>query len=245
MKNHLRILVALILCIFIYQNNVEGQIFKNALNKVKGAVNNTANKVVDGKVDGVLSGAAKPAAPEVKNSISDVRALTGLTKEKAMAKLKSMGFVEGQDLTGMGGTCYFSKAKGYYLNVDFGTRGDATYSRQITKTIITKKPNLATLKTNYLNLRKQCLDLKTQYGSGKITGLTGSRIGHKIKKAEDFPEAFNSFISSKEAGIASETYSENDYNYVLSFTYTQAIPAAKVEAANMIMISISDLTIEN
>lgn len=248
MKNPLRILFALVLCLFICQTNVEGQVFKNALNKVKGAVGSVTSKVTGGKVGsgGVSSsGPAKPVAPEVKNSVAEVRALTGVTEEATLAKLKSMGFVETENIVGMGGKCYFSKAKGYYLNISFGTRGKDLYARQITKTTIIKNPNLATVKTTFLGLGKQCADLKTKYGSGEIRGISGPKLNQKIKNAEEFPAAFSSYISSKESGLASENYSENDYNYVISFTYTQGVPAAKLAASTQISIMVCDMTLES
>lgn len=247
MKNPLRILIAVMLCLFICQTNVEGQVFKKAFSKVKGAVSNTVGKVTGGGGSDRVSssGPAKPQAPDVKNSVSEVRALTGLTKDAFLAKIKAMGFVESENTTGMGGTCYFSKAKGYYLNIDFGTRGNDVYARQISKTTITKSPNLATVKTTFLGLGKQCADLKTKYESGEIKGITGPKLNQKIKNAEEFPAAFGSFISSKETGLASQNYSENDYTYMISFTYTQAIPAAKFPASSTISILICDRTLES
>ena len=50
MKSYTRILFAVMLCFFIYQNNAQGQALKKAMSKVKGAVsdvkgtvNNTTN----------------------------------------------------------------------------------------------------------------------------------------------------------------------------------------------------------
>ena len=56
------------------------------------------------KTDTPSAGPAKPLALEVKNRVADLRAFTGLTKVEFESKMKSMGFAEGGDDVGMGGS---------------------------------------------------------------------------------------------------------------------------------------------
>jgi len=241
MKNQVRILFALVLCLFICQTNVEGQIFKKALNKVKGAVGSVVGSKTGGNLE-VPKGPAKPAAPDVKNAVSEVRAYTGLTKEAFQAKIKSQGYVAGSDDAAMGltGEVYKSKATGYYLAVSYGTRGGATFVRDIYKAKNTKNPVLPTIKKTFLDYGKQCTDLKAEFDNGALQGVAGSKANVKAKNSADwtakFLPAFDKFISAKEMGMADQTYREACYTYMITFSY--ALGSANV------VVRVIDLTLE-
>jgi len=72
MKNHGRILFAALFCILLCQTNVQGQIFKESLNKEKGAVSSITNKGREAKSKS--RAIAKPEAPEVKNNETIINA---------------------------------------------------------------------------------------------------------------------------------------------------------------------------
>jgi len=237
MKNQLRIVFALVLCIFICQTNVEGQIFKKALSKVKGAV----SSVTGGKVS-VPSGPAKPDAPNVKNGISDIRSYTGLTKEAFMTKIKGQGYVAGtdQDAIGLSGEIYKSKATGYYLAVEYGTRKGATYVRDIYKAKATKSPSLPTIKKSYLDYGKQCTDVKAKFQEGVVESVTGSKIKAKAKNTADWTSKYlptlDKIINAKEMCIADQTYDETCYRYYISLQYRLGVA--------IVTVRVIDLTLE-
>lgn len=227
---------AVMLCFFIYQNNTQAQALKKAMSKVKGAVsdvkgtvNNTTN-VNDQAVSNAeapSTGPAKPLAPNVKNSISEIRALTGLTKDAFLAKMKSMGFAEGTDDMGQGGIVYKSKSAGYTLSVKWGTRGKDEFVREISKVIYTKAPNFATIKTNLLSYGKQCTDLKAEFTNANIKGnsKTGSKanVNNAAERTSKFLPAFDKFFSAKEEGYVIDQYAERDYMYHISFMHQAGI----------------------
>ncbi len=247
MKNYTRILFAAMLCFFICQNNVQGQALKKAMSKVKGAVSDVKGAVTDTKgaknavtkEQGVKNeepsaGPAKPLAPDVKNSISEIRAFTGLTKDQFIAKMKSMGFAEGTDDMGMGmgGIVYKSKSAGYILSVKFGTRGKDLCVREISKVIYTKTPNFATIKTNFLSYGKQCTDLKAEFTNANIraTNKAGSKANANsvAERTSKFLPAFNQFFSAKEEGYVIDQYEERDYMYHITYMYQAGIAMTTV-----------------
>ena len=242
MKNQVRILFAVVLCLFICQTNVEGQIFKKALDKVKGAVGNVVGSKTGGAVD-VLKGPAKPVAPEVKNAVSDIRSYTGLTKEAFLAKIKSQGYVAGQAADGMAlsGDIYKSKATGYYLAVNYGTRGGSEFVMDISKAKDTKNPALPTIKKTFLDYGKQCTDVKAEFTEGYIKKVAGSNANVKAKNSADWTSkylpAFDKFISAKEMGMADQDYHEACYNYSISYSYALGVA--------IITVRIIDLTLES
>lgn len=242
MKNQVRILFAVVLCLFICQTNVEGQIFKKALGKVKGAVGSVVGSKTGGAVD-VPKGPAKPAAPGVKNAVSDVRSYTGLTKEAFQAKIKSQGYVAGTDDLGMGltGEIYKSKATGYYLAVNYGTRGGSTFVMDISKAKNTKNPVLPTIKKTFLDYGKQCTDMKAEFTEGYIKGVAGSNANVKAKNSADWTAkylpAFDKFVGAKEMGMADQGYREACYTYSITYSYVMG-------SANVV-VRVIDLTLES
>ena len=239
MKNCLRILFAIVLCMTISQSNVEAQIFKKALSKVKGAV----GSVVGGKAGmDVPKGPAKPQAPDVKNFISEVRVYTGLTKEAFLTKIKSQGYVLSQNDTGMplDGEIFKSKSTGYYLAVKYGTREGATLVRDVSKAKNTKSPVLTTVKKTFLDYGKECTNLKAEFTEAYLKGVNGSNANVKAKSSDDwsskFLPAFDKFISAKEMGMADQSYREPCYTYSVTFSY--------VMGSASIVVRVIDLTIE-
>lgn len=243
MKSRSKILLALMLCLLICQTNLHAQGIKGLFKKAKDAVTGKA-----GGTDAVTSdGPAKPLAPDVKNSISQIRAYLGLTKEEFVAKMKNLGFVEGVDEVGMGldGQIYKSKSAGYLLAVKYGTRGKSTFVREISKGTETKNPVLAKTKTTFLDLGKQATDLKATFGSGSLKGIgefKSSKV--EVKNSGDWnskllPE-FDKFISSKAEGFVVQRYSEKDYDYSVTYFYRKMLAPSAV-----IIVFIVDKTLES
>ena len=239
MKNFVNTCFVVVLILTLCQTNVEGQALKNAFNKAKGAVSNVANKVKgekaakeegkatnkEEKQGAATTVTANPVAPNVKNGVSEIRGYTGLTKEAFIAKMKSLGFVADPNNELGLNEAYKSKSGGYYLSASFGIRGKAFFVREITKTIVTKKPDLSPLKTNFLEYAKQCADLKTEFENAAIdpTGK-GSKVNAKnlADRTSKFLPAFDQLVANKVDGGASERYSEKDYSYVINYFYSKA-----------------------
>ncbi|GEM_PF-1344308 len=239
MKNFGRVFFAVILILTLCQTNVEGQALKNAFNKAKGAVSNVANKVKGGeatkdegkstakeeKQGAPSAGPAKAIAPNVKNGVSEIRGYTGLTKEGFEAKMKSMGFVADPNNEFGLNDAYKSKSGGYYLSASFGKRGKALLVRELTKTIVSKKPDLSPLKTNFLDYAKQCAELKAEFENATIDPSgKGSKVNAKnlSDRTSKFLPAFDQFFASKVEGSAFERYSEKDYSYSFNYFYSKA-----------------------
>ncbi len=249
MKNYLKVLFASMLLIAMCHTNVDAQGVKGVFNKTKDAINKATKKEVSKTTGGKSAasespsaGPAKPLAPEVKNSVSEIRAMTGLTKEAFLAKMKSQGFVESQEEFGMNGTVYKSKSKGYLLGVEFGTRGNAEFVRSVTKGIPSKAPNFGTIKTTFLDLGKQCTSLKATYSGGFLKAINSKNNVKNVRNAEErtakFLPAFNTMISAKEEGGAVDQYAEKDYDYMINYTYAKVM-------GSIITIQVTDLTIES
>ncbi len=237
MKNYVRILFASMLIMALCHSNVNAQGIKGFLNKTKSAITPKAKASSSDKEPS--SGPAKPLAPEVKNSVSELRSYTGLTKEAFMAKMKSLGFVAGQDpVAGEG----FKSKSGYFLAVEYGTRGKGLYVRSVAKNITNKSPNLATVKITYLDLGKQCVALKAKYNGGWIKALERKGTNKTYKASDDraskFVPAFEAMINTKEEGGAADQYSEKDYDYFVNYMYAKVI-------GSTITIKVTDLTIES
>jgi hypothetical protein len=243
MKSFVRFLFAAVLCLSICQSNIQAQGLKGAFNKVKGAVNSAVSSAVS-STEAPSEGPAKPLAPDVKNSVSQIRSYTGLTKDAFTAKIKGLGFVEGIDDMGMGGTVYKSKKAGYTLSVNFGTRGGEMVVRDITKGLMSKKPSIATLKTNFLDYAKQCADLKTKFTEGFIRpndrkSANKASVRNLESRESKFLPALNSFVSANEDGSVYESYTEKDYDYSISLMYSKA------GSMSMLMVRVIDKTIDS
>jgi hypothetical protein len=244
MKSLLRILILAIFSLGICQSNVQAQGIKGLFNKTKSAVAPKAKEIAPkskaiSESKGSSASPAKPLAPEVKNSVSELRSYTGLTKEAFIAKMKSQGFVATQDpVEGEG----FRSKSGYFLAAEYGTRSGALYVRTATKCISSKSPNLASVKTTYLDLGKQCTDLKAKYDGGWIKALDRKGTNKTYRASEDrnakFVPAFSAMISTKEEGAAADQYTEKDYNYFVNYLYAKML-------GSTITIKVTDLTIES
>lgn len=241
-KSYLRIFFVAMLCMAIGHTQAQG--LKGALNKAKNAVNNAASKSVTPKSDEKSQNkTAKPLAPEVKNSVSEIRSLTGLTQTEFDKKAKSLGYTKATDGTGLygGGTIYKSKTN--TLSMKMGTRGDNELSYQITKYIYNKKPNLATMKVNFLNLGKQCTDLKAEFEyanieeSGKILG--GVRAKNVANRNSKFLPALDNLINAKKDFLATDEYTEEDYTYKINFYITN------IDGSAMVQFTVTDNTIDS
>ena len=240
MKNLFRILISAMLIVAICQSNAHSQGIKGLLNKAKGTVAPKAKAPSTDKE--TSSGPAKPLAPEVKNSVSELRAYTGLTKEAFLAKIKSQGYVQTDDEVGMGGTCFKSKTTGHLLSAEFGTRKKIEYVRSVSKALVNKNPNLGAVKTTFLDLGKQCVNLKASCDGGWIKANERKGTNKSFRNAEDrtskFLPAFDNMISTKEDGGAVDKYSEKDYEYILTYRYAKGM-------GSTIIIQVTDLTIES
>lgn len=185
---------------------------------------------------------AQPLAPDVKNSISDVRSFTGLTKEEFDAKVKAIGFSAGVDDTSSGAIVYKSKTAGYVLTIKMGLRNEISYVREVAKTTITKKANLATVKTNFIKLGKQTEELKAQFTNASIKAKSAKGTNVEVLNIEDknskLIPALNKFSTKKEDGTVTEAYSETDYTYDLSVNQT----TVKGVSTTVLNIKVTDLT---
>lgn len=244
MKSLVKVLFAAMFCLFFCQSNVEAQGLKNALNKVKGAINEAATSVTSGSKDEPTSeGPAKPIAPEVKNSVSQLRGYLGLTKTEFSAKMKALGFAEGEDDMGYGGVVYKSKKASYVFAVNYGMRDGKELVNDISKATVSKKPVIATLKTEFLSYSKQCADVKAELKEAILKPVDRKSPKATAKNAENrtakFLPALDVFAKANEDGSVMESYSERDYDYSVTLMYS------KVTSFSMLTIRIIDKTIES
>jgi len=223
---------------------------RNTVEAVKGSVIQT----VSAKVDELSNPkAAEPAqvaqvapaqalAPDVKNSISDVRAITGLTQADLDAKMKALGFAVGTDALALGGVVYTSKTAGYTLAVKMGTRNNISYVREVTKATVTKKAVLATAKASFLKLGTQATDLKAQFTGATITAKSAKGTNVVVTTAADrtstFLPALTKYTTKKENGTVTDAYAETDYSY--SLKYSQS--TVKAVSTVVTYITVTDLT---
>jgi hypothetical protein len=224
MKSYIRILFAASFCIVMCQTNVVAQ--------------NGASPQA-GKVSSIVP--AKPLAPDVKNAMSAIRTFTGLTKAAFEAKMNSLGFVAAADEIGMPGKAYKSKSAEYMLAVKYGTRGQGEFVRDIYKGTLYKSPNLATIKATFLDLGKQCTDLKAKYSGGFIKELNDNGRPMNLRSPEErtakFLPAFDKMVSTQEDGGAVDGYAEKDFDYIITYRYTKAYASA------LIIIHVIDKTL--
>jgi len=246
MKSYVRFLFAAMFCLFFFQGNVQAQGLKGALNKVKGAISDVAGKATaaaTGNEKSTSEGPAKPLAPDVKNSVSQIRSYTGLTKDQFAAKMKGLGFAEATDDMGLGGTVYKSKKVAYSLSVSFGTRGGNLVVRDISRATMSKKPNLASLKTEFLSYGKQCADLKTKFSNAFVKPNNRKSTKVDVRSLENrdakFLPTFDGFISANEDGSVYDSYTEPDYNYSVSLMYSKA------GSLSILVLRVIDKTIES
>ena len=225
----------------------ENETVKSTVQAVKESVISTANAKLESLTNPkapevTLKASAQAQAPEVKNAISDVRAFTGLTKEEFDAKVKTLGFTEGTDDLALGGVVYKSKTAGYVLAAKMGTRNAIIYVREVTKATVTKKANLATVKTNFLKLGTQTTDLKAQFTSASIAAKSAKGTNVEALTAADrsskFLPALNKFSTKKEDGTVTDNYAETDYAYELKLNQT----TVKAVSTTLVTVKVTDLT---
>lgn len=227
----------------------ENETVKSTVQAVKESVISSANAKIDDLTNPkvaetpvvAIKAPAQAVAPDVKNAVSDVRALTGLTKEEFDAKVKTLGFAEGTDDLGLRGVAYKSKTAGYTLAVKMGTRNAISYVREVTKATVTKKANLITIKTNFLKLGTQTADLKAQFGTASIAAKStkGTKIEvlNSADRTAKFLPALKKFSTKKEDGTVSDIYAENDYTYELKLNQT----TVKAVSTAIVTIKVTDL----
>ena len=218
-KSYVRIILIVMICMAV--SNVHSQGIKGLFNKNKKEV--TGEKE-DKKSEHTI---AKPLAPDVKNAVSEIRSLTGLTKAEFDKKVKSFGYTEGTDETGIsgGGTIYKSKTKGT-ISVKMGTRGKDLLTIEVTKYTISKNTDLSSLKTAFLNTGKQCTDLKAEFKEAKVDekGKMFSGVSAKNTEARTskFLPALDKMISAKKEFFVLDEYAEPDYTYRINYFYIKA-----------------------
>jgi len=190
----------------------------------------------------VLKAPAKALSPDVKNLISDVRAFTGLTIEEFDAKVKALGFAAGVEDVATGATVYKSKTAGYVLAIKMGTRNNLNYVREVIKTTVTKKANLATVKASFLKLGKQTEELKALFSNASVKAKSAKGTNVEVMTAADktskFAPAFTKFSTKKEDGVVADSYNEPDYTYNLSLTQS----TVKGVSTATVAIKVTDLT---
>lgn len=221
--SYLKLFFVVALCMSI--SNAEAQGIKSVLDKAKNALGEAGNKVTGDKKksDEAVSAIAKPIAPEVKNSVAEIRSLTGLSIVDFEKKVKAMGFVKSTDDTGLFAdqTIYKSKSKDYFIGIIMGTRGGEELTIEVSRISYKKKPALATLKTNFLNLAKQCTDVKAEFVDAEINEvgkmIGGVRAKNEANRSSKFLPALDNMITTKKDFNAIERYEERDYEYRVSF----------------------------
>jgi hypothetical protein len=236
----------LVFSLFVVQiNTIQAQGLKGALNKVKSTVGEAANKVISSTTSdsSPSEGPAKPLAPEVKNSVSQLRSYTGLTKAAFETKIKSLGFSEAVDDIGLGGTVYKSKKSNYALSVIYGTRNGEMVVRDITKGFMSKKPVISALKTEFLDYSKQCADLKTKFEEAFVRpndrkSLNKASVRNLENREAKYLPALNKFVTANEDGSIFERYSEPDYDYNVGLMYS------KLGSMSLLTVRIIDKTID-
>jgi len=233
MRSFVQIIFAVVFCFVIFHSNVQGHKGAGNSETFMGEVPQSA------KVSSTVP--AKALTDDVKNSIATIRSFTGLTKDAFEAKMKSMGFAPAADEIGMSGQAYKSKTADYMLAVKYGTRGKSEFVREVYKGMVFANPNFTTQKTTFLDLGKQCSDLKAKYSGGLVKGLNDlgnvNNLRTEADRTSKFLPAFDKLISTKDDGGAVDGYAEKDYEYIITYRYTKAYSSA------VIIIHIIDKTL--
>lgn len=243
--NYLKLFSIVILCLSI--GSIEAQGLKGLLNKAKAATSDVGSKNSGDKDASSKSKAAiaKPIAPELKNSVSEIRSLTGLTKEAFEKKVKSMGFVESVDETGLlgEGTVYKLKSKGYSLSVRMGTRGEELLTYEVTRNVYKKKADLSAMKVSFLDMGKQCVDLKAEFKYAKVEErgkiLGGVSAKNLANRSSKFLPALDKILVSKKDFFVTDDYEEQDYDYRIIYYNINA------DGSAVLQTTVVDKTVES
>jgi hypothetical protein len=243
-KNYVSMFLVVVLCMAM--GNVQAQGIKGLLEKAKGAVSNVTNKKGGGKDDSKsVHAIAKPLVVDIKNQVSEIRSLTGLTKANFEKKVKSMGYVETTDDTGLlgGGSVYKSKSKGYSLRAKMGTRGGESLTMEVSKVVYNKTPDFSAMKVNFLNFGDQCTDLKAEFKNANVDerGKMFSGVGanNLSKRTSKFLPALDNMINAKKEFFATDEYFEQDYEYRAAFYFI------KVTGGAMLEMTVVDKTVDS
>ncbi|MFZ4724363.1 MAG: hypothetical protein ACOYMD_02880 [Paludibacter sp.] len=273
-KSNLNFLMSLTIVLFLFQSQLTGQNLKSLINKVaenetvkktvdaikeNEAVKSTVEAVkasvqqdINAKIEELtnpkpqvpVKSPAQALAPDVKNTISEVRTFTGLTADELSAKMITLGFAIGTDDLALGGVVYKSKTAGYTLSITMGLRNSISYVREVTKATVSKKANLVTVKTNFLKLGTQITDLKAVFSNAAIAAKSAKGTNVAVQNPADrtskFLPALDKFSSKKEDGTVTEVYTENDYGYELKLSQT----TTKAGSTAITMVKVIDKTIE-
>lgn len=241
--NYLKSVLVIALCMSI--SSTEAQGIKSAINKAKNALEDVGTKVTGDKNDKTKSksAVATALAPEVKNSVSEIRTLTGLKIDEFEKKVKGLGYTKTTDQTGLfgGGTIY--KSAQYIITIRMGTRAGSELTFEVTRNTLKKKPDLNTLKLNFLDLSKQCTALKAEFTDaeineqGKVIGAV--RAKNIANRSSKFLPALDNMTKSKINFLATERHEETDYEYRITFYYTSVIDSA------VLGITVVDKTVDS
>jgi hypothetical protein len=241
MKNQVRILFAVVLCMFICQTNVKGQIFKKAPmranesaakvspTEVSGKVSPTevAGKVSPNNVAGKITVAGlpknQPGTAVTIDKINDIRSYAGMPEAAFAAKMKSQGYEISKDDPGMrlSENAYYSKTTGYYISVEYGLRNSAKVVREVQKVKDMKNSELQAVKKAFLDYGKQCTDMKLKFKKGMVIDLLAeSGVREATNTAEWISKCLpemDRIINQKRYLGASQVYEDAGYTYTIYF----------------------------
>ena len=227
----------------------ENETVKTTVEAVKASVVEEVNAKIENLANpkaaevAAVKAPAQALAPDVKNAVSDIRAFTGLTNDELEAKMKALTFAVGTDNLALGGVVYTSKTAGYTLAVKMGSRNNTTYVCEITKATVSKKANLATVKTNFLKLGKSITDLKALSTTASVAAKNAKGTNVVVENPADrtakFLPALNTFAAKKEDGKVTDAYAETDYGYELKLSQS----TVKAVSTAVTYITVTDLTV--
>ena len=255
MKNQFRILFAAMLCLFIFQTNVDGQkraprtaIESEAIvspNDASGKVspNNVTGRVAPTNVAGKITVAELPknqaSTPVIVDKISDIRSYAGMPEAAFAAKMKSQGYEISTDDPGMrlSENAYYSKTTGYYISVEYGLRNSAKVVREVQKVKEMKKSELQSVKKAFLDYGKQCTDMKVKFKKGEVIDLLAeSGVREATNTAEwisnCLPE-MDRIINQKRYLGASQVYEDAGYTYTIYFQQSDNLTYLSIKIADI------------
>ena len=241
MKNQVRILFAAVLCLFIFQTNVEGQNFKKAPTNTnesavkvsptevvgKVAPNNVAGRVSPANVAGKITVAELPknqaSTPVIVDKISEIRSYAGMPEAAFAAKMKSQGYEKGDNNSNLrlSENAYYSKTTGYYISVEYGLRNSTKVVREVQKVKELKNPEIKAVKNAFQDYGKQFTDMKVNFKKGEVIDLMAESGVREAKNTTEWiskclPE-MDRIINAKRYVGASQVYEDAGYTYTIYF----------------------------